>query len=302
MELTWQRQSESQEQSELYESSIHKATINLTKFAKFLKSECGDDFRNQILMTSHVSPHRMAIQMIANEFDMWSATPPPVLATYRQHYFSSYAAFPSNTQMAESSIKGANFCQIPGRNEKTSSVYATARAGLVGTISQNSVETFRAQEQIKGNQYTSSGKHGARTSKSDATEVKEKDWKMRVSGKIRSEEAIKLIVSRSNKIESLPDEKKKQWKTLRAAIDDAEQQFAIKRVEAKFEGYCETYGKNKAPNKLQRQAGEADVMPIVDDRIPYGLLLKERDTNQIMMELAYRGLSTDGGWHDHLQK
>ena len=167
----------------MYESSIHKATINFTKFAKFLKSKCGDNIQNQIIMTSHVSPHCIAIQMIANDFDMWSATPPPVLATYRKHYFSSYAAFPSNTQMAESSIKGANSCQIPGRNEKKSSLYATARVGLVGSINQNLVEAFCVQQKIKGNKYTLSGKHGAQTSKSDGTEVKEKDWKTRVKGK-----------------------------------------------------------------------------------------------------------------------
>ena len=125
---------------------------------------------------------------------------------------------------------------------------------------------------------------------------------MRVKGKIRSEEAIKLIASGSNKLESLPDEKKKQWKKLCAEVNNAEQQFAIRRVEAKFKGYCETYGKNKAPNKLQRQAGEANLMPIVDNIIPYGLLLKERNTNQIMMELAYQGLSTDGGWCNNLLK
>jgi hypothetical protein len=305
MELTWQRQRESQEQSEqseLYESSIHKATINLTKYAEFLKSECGDEFRNRIAMSPHVAPHRMAIQMIASEFDMWAATPPPLLATYRQHYISSYAAFPSNTQMAESSIKGANYCQIPGRNEKCSSLFATARAGLIGAINQNSIEIFSKQENIKGNQFMSSGKHGFRISKSDGIEVEEKNWKMRVKGKIRSEEAIKLVVSRSNKLESLPDGKKRQWKALRDDLDDAEQQFSKKRVEIKFQGYCSTYGKNKAPNKLQRQAGEADLMPIVEDRVPYGLLLKDRDTEQIKLELAYRGLSTDGGWRDHLLK
>jgi hypothetical protein len=241
-------------------------------------------------------------KMIENEFDMWSGTPPPLLATYRQHYLTSYAAFPSNTQMAESSIKGANYCQIPGRNEKCSSMSATARSGLIGTINQNSKDSFSKQQKIKGNQYTTSGKYGSRISKSDGTEVEEKNWKMRITGKIRSEEAIKLIVSRSNTLDGLPDEKKKQWKTLRDDLDDAEQQFAKKRVEVKFQGYCDTYNKNKAPNKLQRQAGEADLMLTVEDRIPYGLLLKDRDTEQILLELAFRGLSTDGGWRDHLLK
>jgi hypothetical protein len=70
----------------------------------------------------------------------------------------------------------------------------------------------------------------------------------------------------------------------------------------KFQGYCEKYGGNKAPNKLQRHAEEANLMPIIKDRIPYGLLLKDRNRDQILLELAYRGLLTDGGWRDHLLK
>jgi hypothetical protein len=63
----------------------------------------------------------------------------------------------------------------------------------------------------------------------------------------------------------------------------------------KFEEYCKTYDKNKAHTKLQRQAGELDVVPIVIDRVSYGLLLKGSNTDQIRMELEYRGLATDGG-------
>jgi hypothetical protein len=174
----------------MYESLIYNATINLTEFSKFLKSECGDSFGNKIVMTSHVAPHCMAIQMVASEFDMWSATPSPMLETYQQHYCSSYAAFPSNMQMAESSIKGAYYCQIPGGNEKCSSLFATARTGLIGTINQNSKDAFSNQQNVKGSQYMSTGKHGAQISKSDGTEVEEKNWKMRVKGKIRSEKEI----------------------------------------------------------------------------------------------------------------
>jgi hypothetical protein len=43
-------------------------------------------------------------------------------------------------------------------------------------------------------------------------------------------------------------------------------------------------------------------MPIVINRVPYGLLLKDRDTDQIKMELNFRGLATDGGWRDQLLK
>jgi hypothetical protein len=65
--------------------------------------------------------------MVAIEFDMWSVMPPPMLAIYWQHYLSSYVAFSSNTQMAELSIKGANYCQIWGQNYKCLSLFATTR-------------------------------------------------------------------------------------------------------------------------------------------------------------------------------
>jgi hypothetical protein len=289
------------EENELHKSTIHNTEINLTKFADFLKSECGD-FKTEILDTAHVAPHLLAIQMVGNNHDMWGATAPPVLAAFCQHYLASYAAFPSNSQMAESNIKDANFCQIPGRNEKTSSMFATARSGLVGSILQNSKEAFQKQTKIKGNQHMSGGKYGERIAKSDGGTVEEKNWQMRVEGRIKSEEAIRLIDKRNKQLESLPEEKKQRWNKIRNDLYDNNQQFAKKRVEVKFEEYCETYNKNKAHNKLQRRAGESDVMPIVIDRVPYGLLLKDRDTDQIKMELEYRGLATDGGWRDQLLK
>jgi hypothetical protein len=289
------------EENELHESTIHSTKINLTKFAEFLSSECGD-YRNEIILMAHVATHRTAIQMVANDHDMWAATPHPILAAFRQHYLNSYAAFPSNSQMAESNIKDANYCQIPGRNEKTSSMFATARAGLVGSILQNSKEAFQKQTKIKGNKYMSGGKYGERIAKSDGGAVEEKKWQMRVEGRIKSEESIKFITERNKQLESLPVEKQQRWNQIRDDLYDNDQQFAKKRVEVKFEEYCESYDKNKALNKLQRRAGESDVMPIVIDRVPYGLLLKDRDTDQIKMELEYRGLATDGGWRDQLLK
>jgi hypothetical protein len=41
-------------------------------------------------------------------------------------------------------------------------MFATARAGLVGSILQNSKEAFQNQDQIKGNQYVSGSKYGER--------------------------------------------------------------------------------------------------------------------------------------------
>lgn len=47
---------------------------------------------------------------------------------------NNYTAIPSNYHFIESSVKDANFCLITGRSEKTSSIFATARSGLVETL------------------------------------------------------------------------------------------------------------------------------------------------------------------------
>jgi hypothetical protein len=84
---------------------------------------------------------------------------------------------------------------------------ATARAGLVGSILQNSKEVFRKQNKIKRNQYVSSGKYGDQIMKSDGSVVEEKNWQMRVEGRIKSVGAIKFIKAHNEVLENLPAEK-----------------------------------------------------------------------------------------------
>jgi hypothetical protein len=54
----------------------------------------------------------------------------------------------------------------------------------------------------------SGGKYGEQIAKSDGGEVEEKNWQMRVEGRIKSEEAIKLIDKCNKQLESIPEEKK----------------------------------------------------------------------------------------------
>jgi hypothetical protein len=115
-----------------FQSDIHKMTINLTRFLKFLESECDEEERQKTWQAAHVLTHHSATHLIAQgEHDIWNLEwmLPIVLVTYREHYKFNYAAFPSNSHMAESAMKDANFCQMPGRGEQLSSTFFTARAG-----------------------------------------------------------------------------------------------------------------------------------------------------------------------------
>ena len=81
---------------------------------------------------------------------------------------------------------------------------------MVKTVNQKSKESFSKKQNIRGNQHTSSGKYGARTSKSDGTEFEEKKWKTRVTGKPKIEEAIDIILKRNDVLVQLVDEKEKE--------------------------------------------------------------------------------------------
>jgi phage-related protein len=144
-----------------------------------------------------------------------------VLVTYREDYKFNYAAFPSNSHMAESAVKDANFCQIPGRGELLSSNFFTVRAGLVETINMNLIESFRQKGDLKGNRYVRGGKYGERK-KTDGTNLEEKEWQMRVSGETKTCEALKHILDRHDKLKDLPPAEKQKWDRLHAGITDPE--------------------------------------------------------------------------------
>jgi hypothetical protein len=106
--------------------------------------------------------------------------------------------------MAESAIKGAIFCQIPGRSERQASTSASARAGLVPTINHNSVRAKNDNSnKIQGNRYVRSGYFGNRQ-QTDGSDVVEKEYREAVHRKHKSLEAIKLILKRNRDIEGLP--------------------------------------------------------------------------------------------------
>jgi hypothetical protein len=79
---------------------------------------------------------------------MWDDDAPLVFVRLKQYYLVHYAALPSNTHLAELSVKDANFCQVKGRAKNLSSTFPTARSRIVETLNQNAIAAFKAHGNI----------------------------------------------------------------------------------------------------------------------------------------------------------
>jgi hypothetical protein len=291
-----------------FESEMHGRIIDLSKFKEFLYTECEDNTRDKTMGSQHILLHQMAVTYLANSnlcVDMWHAKDTPLLlAAFREHYLVNYSALASNTHLAESQVKDANFCQIKGREENLSSAFSTARSGLVESINVTTLDSF-SKRFLKGNRHVTGGMAGTRKRKKDGTDFEEKTTKMRIDGQTRSTAALKLIVAiNKNVLEetNMIPAKKLKWDKLRQELDDTENQFVNKRCGVKVEKFILHYDKQKPPNKLQRRTGTIDTMPLVEGKIPFSKLVKDRDIELVKMELRFRSLSTVGPWRDGLLK
>jgi hypothetical protein len=224
------------------------------------------------------------------------------LAGYRENYCEKYAALPSNTHRAESTIKDANHSQIKCREEILCSTYGTARSGIVETLNANCIQALKIRT-IKGNTSVAGGIHGKRKRLSDGSEYEEKQYQMRVDGYVRSQEAIKFVMARHGKIDNVLTEsgaKKKRWNDMRSDLSENSKQFVVERVSEKVKKYTESFGTNKAPNALQQRTGLCPLMLVLTGRLKFISLLKARDMEQVKTELRFRGLSDEGPWKNGL--
>jgi hypothetical protein len=263
------------------------------------------------LSSHHVAPHLLVIHHLAGSTtassgsrgDMWCDDSSILMKEFRNHYLNSYAALPSSTHIAESNVKDANFCQIKGRGKGLSSAFSTARSSLVESINRLAKEQFKKKQTYKGNAKVSGGKAKERKNKSDNTDFDSEECKLnRVRGQIRSQVAIKFIMSRHEQIEKVFNKapgKKRKWMDINEHISDNKEQFSTKRVGVKLENFNNNKDKNKPKNKLQKRTG-IHVCPMVLGRILYSKLKKDRDTEDIKKELVCRELPTDGGWQKQL--
>ena len=206
-------------------------------------------------------------------------------------------------------MKDANFCQITGRDETLSSTFSTARSGLVEEINANAMETFATDKRsLRGNSKVTSGPYGSRKRKSDGAEYDESKGRGQktIKGTLRSKETLKFVCERHEQIAKTlrdVDNKQEMWNSLQKELIQKDNQFMEHRVAVKVEQFDANYHRNKPQNKWQKhRAGEIDVMPILEGKVPYTKLNKSRDTEQIKKELEFRNLSTDGPWRDGLIK
>jgi hypothetical protein len=145
---------------------------------------------------------------------------------------------------------------------------------------------------------------GGRKQKYDGSAYEEKEFQQRVDGHVRSEEAIKFVIRRHTKIDNVLTGsvvKKKKWEDLKINLSANAKQFVVERVGEKVSDYETNFCNNKPANALQRRTGLAPLMAgVLTGQLPFRKLLKERDLEQVQMELRYRGLSDEGPWQKGL--
>ena len=96
----------------------------------------------------------------------------------------------------------------------------------------------------------------------------------------------------------MSDEKQEKWESLRVDLLDNAKQFVAEQVSEKVGEYRENFGKHKPLNVLQKRTGLCQLMPVIRGELPFIKLLKDRDMEQVQMELRFRGLSDQGKWRD----
>ena len=284
----------------LFRSEIHGRTINLLERFRFICHRCKE--RGDILSSPQIHQQMPGIQRLQTlpfgSKNIWTETDCEVLKQMREHFLRTYAALPSNSQLAESTIKEANNCHIFGRSEGVASLFATARSGLSDEIHERAKECFRHQKNIRGNQSVSSGTMGHRTRKDDGSTYREPEYQVAVPRKLRIRETIRHVMDSATEMNTQlhNSDNKRKWDEVSDGIRKKENSFSNKRVKHKVDSFKEKYEKDKAPNRLQRREGGIEVTPMMEGKIPYSKLNKERDTSEIQKELAYPNLSSDGPW------
>jgi ATP-dependent helicase YprA (DUF1998 family) len=176
-------------------------------------------------------------------------------------------------------------------------VYSTVRSGIVEDLN-SSVSDQMASGEIQGNGNVTAGKAGTRKIKADGSLHKEGQTQVWASGSRRSNVGIKMAVERFGRIAAakiINPEIVVELERIRKNIAYKENQFGAKRVAVKVEAFTRSASRIRVPNALQRQAGRINVLPLVDRRILYTSLLRDRDIELIKQELSHRELSTEGG-------
>ena len=152
-------------------------------FQQFINERCRN--RTQILQSPHVAPHFNTIQYLlttnTNNCNIFSENAPQPLQHFKTFYLENYAAIPSSTHLAESTVKDANLCQHLQRTEHLASTYATARSGIVDVINKNaSTEWNKENLKVKGNAFVSGGSSTSRIDKRTGQQFAPKEYRQNI--------------------------------------------------------------------------------------------------------------------------
>jgi hypothetical protein len=110
------------------------------------------------------------------------------------------------------------------------------------------------------------------------------------------------VIEQNEAIHDLPQEgKARHQEIVREWLRQPKSQLKKRRVTIKMEEFKEKCDKDRAANKLQARAGAYEITPITsEDKIPFGVLVMACNLENVLHELEFRELSTEGRWHDDL--
>ena len=153
-----------------FDLSFHNRNINLTRFSAFISYRCKEKEKVAVLL--HVRLQANAIQKIAEGNDVWELEKSRLLPIFWNQYLHNYAALPSNSHLADSTVKDENFCMIIGRSEATSSMFSTARSGLMERLN-ITARKYLKDGKTRGNHMATAGTYGNRKCKLDGADYEE---------------------------------------------------------------------------------------------------------------------------------
>ena len=247
------------------------------------------------------------IKAISEGMDMWITPCPPMpLSTGKLHYQESLSALATNSHVAERGVKTSSFCSLINRPEYLSSAYATARSGLVEPIHAKARNEMEKNTTRRGNRYVSGGKVGQRKRANGEIyeEVAQTTRKglsrdsINVGDSLQAEQAIKYVTDRCKTIGDACDNsatKLQNWKRLRDGVTKKTKLYSVSRISLKTEEFKSRFHIERQQNVIQKRRG-ADITPFMLGKVPYGHMNKDRDWENLKIELMHRNLPTNGNW------
>ena len=254
--------------STTYLSQLHRRDVNLQKFEQFVREHCKNE--QAIRQHQEVTSNAQNIHLIADGLDLWGQHVPPSIAQYRKHYLLHLSSCPTNTQKVERLNKLANHCSIQNRSELSRTNYALANVG-----------TIEKSNEIALDIYIPSSKKQRAIEKHDI-----------IRNKVRGNALVNLVLRENETaLEKNSDiEHAMREKRARNVVASNEQHFKAKRDTDLFTSYEQNLDRERNLTQLETRPG-VDTTPLLDGRVPFVKMLKDRFRTKIIEELQARGVT-----------